>query len=118
MQLITEQDFNEVATKDKYYQDRWGYISEVIELARGVEAKRVLEIGPYKLPIFKDSETMDIAKEYPGLTYQQDAMIIPYQFEDKAFDLLVASQCLEHLHPKQKEVFAEWRRIAKTIKAM
>jgi len=115
MQLITEEDFNQVLKKDKYFKDRWGYISEVIEFVRPIEAKRVLEVGPYKLPIFKDSETMDLVKEYPGLTYQQDAMVTPYQFKDKEVDLLVAMQSLEHLHPKQKEVFAEWRRIAKTI---
>ena len=116
MQLITEEDFNQVLKKDKYYKDRWGYLSEVIEFVKSVpDVSKVLEVGVYKLPIYKDSETMDIVKDYAGLTYQQDAMVTPYQFKDKEFDLLVALQSLEHLHPKQKEVFAEWRRIAKTI---
>lgn len=115
MELITKEDFNRVLASDIYYKDRWEYISEVIKFAREVAPKRVLEIGPYKLPIFKDSETMDIVKNYPGLTYLADATDLPYQFEGKSFDLLVAMQCLEHLHPMQREVFSEWRRIAKTI---
>lgn len=114
MKPITEQDFNEILKKDKYYQDRWGYFKDVIDLIGDING-RVLEIGVYKLPIFKDSETMDISKYYDELTYQQNAEDVPYQFGNKEFDLLVALQCLEHLHPHQKEVFNEWSRIAKTI---
>jgi len=114
MQFITEADFNEVLAKDKYYQNRWGYFKQVIDMIGDFEG-RVLEIGVHKLPIFKDSETMDIVKNYEGLTYQRDATILPYHFEDKEFDLLVSLQCLEHLHPHQKAVFEEWSRIAKVI---
>lgn len=115
MNFITEQDFNETARTAPYYQDRWGYFNAVIEMAKKVNPKSILEIGVFKLPVCRDSDTMDIKSDSDRLTFLQDAKQTPYNVKDKRYDLLIAMQTLEHMHPEQKKVFAEWKRIAKVV---
>lgn len=116
MEFISQSEFEKLVDVCPYFKDRWGYYQKVIEWAKAENPNTILEIGVYKMPIAKESDTMDIEPHFATLTYQRDAMQIPYEFiPDKKYDLLVAMQCLEHLHPKQKEVFQEWKRIAKTI---
>lgn len=117
METITNDDYLKALSKDEYYRGRWGYYEAVIDFIKGIEFENCLEIGCKSLPIIKGSQTMDIERKTGQiLTYEYNATKLPYDFiKDKQFDLLVALQTLEHLHPMQKEVFGEWKRIAKNI---
>ena len=107
-----------------YYKGRWAYISRVIAriaLLEGIE--RVLELGPGPVnrSIVSGADTMGIRNFPPlkgkegRLTFLHDATRTPWPFPDKSYDLFIALQVFEHLGTRQREAFAEARRVARHI---
>lgn len=114
----------ETFLRTPYNSDRWGYTSIVIEKARSIEgAQRVLELGPGPMNrgIVDGSDTMGISNFKPlkglegRLTIKHDACQTPWPIADKAYDLFLALQVFEHLDGRQREAFAEAKRVARHI---
>lgn len=118
--LLTKDIFEKLDKHDKYYtNERWLHFSEVISLIKQFDKiDNVLEIGPYKSPFFKNSDIMDIVRyEYPfdiNLFIKHDCSKVPFPVDDKKYDLVIASQVLEHLgiRGQQVKVFDEIERIS------
>lgn len=107
----------------KYYQGRWAYFSEVVEIIKGQkDINRVLELGPSFMPVVKDCNIMlkpEIDNWGRPITkasseYLHDATEIPWPVNDKEYDLFIALQVWEHLADKKKEAFKEVMRISRS----
>lgn len=57
---MTHEDYQLLLKGDlgKYYEGRWEYFKEVIEIIKNEEIKSVLEIGPAQEPIVKNCDVM------------------------------------------------------------
>ena len=120
--FLTFEDIQSI--DDKYYtKRRWNnYYKEIIEILENLsDINKVLEIGPYKAPFVVNSDVID-KKDYSDYfpfkineVIIHDASIVPYPVEDKKYDLIIASQVLEHLgyRGQQVDVFKEMARISK-----
>jgi hypothetical protein len=113
LEPITYQEFTEVEKKDAYFKGRWRYLSIVVDLVQKIQPESVLELGPYRLPLVKGEDTMDIVKVLENLTYLHDATKIPWPIADKEYDLFISCEVWEHLGDKQKEAFQEAMRISR-----
>lgn len=122
--LLDKETFNEMIKKDDYYIHRWEYQKIIIdELKRMIDVDKVLEIGPYKLPLLKGEDVIDIIDYRNDFPYEinefirHDCKVFPYPIEDKKYDLVIASQVLEHLgiRGEQKAVFDEIERISRKL---
>lgn len=113
-EYIDRETFLNAPGRHKYFRDRWGFTSMVIERMRAMEPiGKVLELGPGPtgMPIIKGSTTMDhMPKFNPTVLY--DARVVPWPFGAKEFDLFVALQAFEHLNGRQRAAFDEVRRVA------
>ena len=109
---------------DKYYDKRrWdNYYKEIMELLEDIpELNTVLELGPYKAPLVVNSDVIDLKdySEYFPIEFNEvivhDCRIVPYPCEDKKYDVVIASQVLEHLgyDGQQADIFKEMARISK-----
>ncbi|WP_461462337.1 hypothetical protein [Methanobrevibacter sp.] len=102
--ILTKEIFNEVEKNIPYYENRWDYFSEIIEQLRKLDdIHHVLEFGPYKLPLVKGEDIIDITDEYSkDYPYEINKLIThnccryPLPIEDKSYDLVIASQVVEH----------------------
>lgn len=109
---------------DKYYnRRRWNvYYEDMInELKKFSNINTVLEMGPYKAPFIENSDIID-KKDYSeyfpfkiNKVIIHNCSIVPYPIEDKKYDLVIASQVLEHLGytGQQVDIFKELARISK-----
>lgn len=124
--LLTKEIFEEkILKKDDYYKGRWIYMEEIIEQVSKMDnINTVLELGPYKSPLVRGEDVMDLytkaSEDYPypiGNFIQHDCSQVPYPIEDKKYDLIIACQVLEHFGIKgeQVEVFNEFERISKKV---
>jgi hypothetical protein len=113
MRLITRADFEVMERQDPYFRGRWAYYSEIIEIVEAFDRlpESCLEIGAYRLPVSPDSDTLDITRWLPNLTYHHDAGKTPWPI-DRGYDLAIALQVWEHLGGSQEEAFGELRRVA------
>jgi hypothetical protein len=113
LQPISRSDFDAMARQDPYFRGRWIYYEEIIELVESLSPppQSCLEIGAYRLPLFRDSDTLDFKEHRPGLTYLHDAREVPWPV-DREYDLAIALQVWEHLGDRQVEAFSELRRVA------
>lgn len=125
--FLTKYHINLLSKKDSYYNVRWKYYNEVIQILKRlsiggetVHNKKILELGPYKSPLIEGSDVMDITNDYVSdyplrcnNFYEHDCSKIPYPVKDK-YDLIVACQVLEHLgiYGEQKNIFNEFERIS------
>ena len=107
---------------DAYYdEERWTifYAPMIEELKKLPNFDSVLEIGPYKAPLIENSDVIDISDFSGNFPFNinnviiHDCSKIPYPIEDKKYDLVIASQCLEHFgyFGEQVGVFKELARI-------
>ena len=113
MQFITENDFRSAAGDDSYYDpSRWDLYAEVIRILKNIPCQRILEIGPYKMPLVPNADTMDIRAELSP-TIVHDAGEAPWPVADKSYDAVVALQVWEHLEGRQVEAFREVQRTAR-----
>ena len=120
--LLTKSIFDEMAKEDSYFSGRWDYIEEILlELSKLDDCFNILEMGPYKLPLVKGEDVIDInaafKSYYPieiNKFIQFDCSKTPYPIKDKEYDLVIACQVLEHLgiHGEQKNIFDELERIS------
>lgn len=109
---------------DPYYDElRWDiYYEEMInELKNFKNIDSVLEIGPYKAPFIENSDVIDridFSEYFPHKVNEvivHDCTKLPYPIPDKKYDLVIASQVLEHLgyEGEQVEIIKEIARISK-----
>lgn len=100
-------------------QDRWKYMSVVVEELKTINPISVLELGAYKINLTSISDNMDKRIDFidsnniNNKKYIQDAINLPWNIPDKYYDVFVALQVFEHLENKQSEVFEEVKRISK-----
>jgi hypothetical protein len=113
LEAISYRDFIEVEKKDSYYKGRWGYFSIVVDLIKTINPAGALELGPYRLPLLKGEDTMDIVRVLDNLTYFHDATKTPWPISNKKYDLFICCEVWEHLGDKQKDAFREVLRIAR-----
>lgn len=122
-EFLNKEHIIELSKTDDYYAEgRWEHFEEVLNYIKLIdslnEIGNVLEIGPYRTPFIIDCDVMDIkAHEIPfkiNKFIKHDCSKTPFPIEDKAYDLVIASQVLEHLgiYGEQKEVFNEIERIS------
>lgn len=106
----------------KYYEGRWEYFKEVIEIIKNENIKSVLEIGPAQEPIVKNCDVMvkpedDMWGKPENKFFKEclvhDATESPWSISDKQYDLVIALQVWEHLEDKQKQAFQEVMRVSK-----
>lgn len=109
MEATTHQQFVKAAGEKPYLEGRWEYYGETIEIARRLNPKSILEVGPGSLQLFPGADSLDRWKKHKP-TYRHDATIVPWPIADKAYDLIIASQVFEHFNGRQREAFAELRR--------
>jgi hypothetical protein len=104
-----------------YYRGRWAYMSiALVEAGRLIKRRKLqtaLELGAPVRPIIAGAHVMDyIARPEldPSVPVTiHDATVVPWPFQDKAYDLFLALQVFEHLRDQQREAFLEVRRIAR-----
>lgn len=113
METVTYPEFVILQEKDPYYNGRWEYFKEVIDIIKKDQPQSVLELGANTFPIVKESDSMDKNPWLPRLTYHHDANTFPWPIKDSKYDLFIALQVWEHLGSKQKEAFKEVMRISR-----
>lgn len=122
--LMTYEDYRLLLKGDlgRYYEGRWEYFKEVLDIIKSEKVESVLEIGPAQEPIVKNCDVMikpgdDMwgrpKNEFFQKEYLHDATEKPWPIEDKYYDLVVALQVWEHLDNKQSKAFREVMRISK-----
>lgn len=103
----------------KTLEERWEYTSTVIWHLRQLQPRTALELGTNGLSLMRFSDTMalreqDVDPENRGnRIYLHDARKCPWPIADKQYDVFVALQVLEHLGPRQIDIFSEIRRISR-----
>ncbi len=103
-----------LAKQDRYWRGRWSYLSRVAQMLHALPDGRVLEIGPYNLPLVPGSTVMDLTAEHCPAAVVHDADQTPWPFADAAFEVALALQVWEHLRRPQ-EAFQELRRVSRRI---
>jgi hypothetical protein len=89
---------------------RAGYYAEAARYVDQARHRRILECGPFMVPLVKGADTLDVRDDISA-TWVHDATVLPWPVEDRAYDLVVALQFLEHMEGRQAEVFEEMRRV-------
>ena len=115
--------FDEVERENHYFSGRWNYYSEIINILNEFyDIHSVLEFGPYILPFVKGTDIIDQTDEYLndypfeiGKLMVHNCTRFPLPVEDKAYDLVIACQVMEHfgMVGQQVEFFNELERISK-----
>ncbi|MDZ4241922.1 MAG: hypothetical protein U1D99_03755 [Candidatus Omnitrophota bacterium] len=126
IETLTWTAYEENALKNpawKSYRARWSYHAVAIEIVKSLDIsspRGVLEIGPFGANVIQGSDTMDLPSgewrmpDY-GRTIRHDARSIPWPFQEKRYELLIALRVWHHLAPFQEEAFREAKRIAHHI---
>jgi len=99
------------------YESRWEYISKVVDEVTVINPKKSLEIGTGGIQILETSDSIDkdikkIDNTSVGKKFLFDCQSLPWPFENKAYDVVIALQVLEHLSPNQRNIFNEIKRIS------
>ena len=99
------------SNKSKYWDNRWdNYLKDVAAIVSKLDVTKVLEVGTNGISLCIGSETLDIKE---GATYHYSITDTPLPFEDKNFDLIIATQVWEHLEGGQQRAFKEVLRLSK-----
>lgn len=114
MNAITKEEFWSLAETNKYLRPRWEYSKMVIDHIQKSGFNSCLEIGPRYLPLFSDSDTLDIKQEPAcrSVDYLWDCSNAPWPIADKSYDVVVALQVWEHVR-RPKKAFREVKRISR-----
>ncbi len=125
IKTMTYKEFLDITQKPygSYYDGRWAYFSEVIKLVEEIQPNMVLELGPSMHPVVKESDIIikpgddkwGEPDKWGGSKYYYDAVVTPWPFEDKAYNLFIGLQVWEHLDNKQNLVFREAMRVSNHI---
>lgn len=127
MKFLTEEDIYKIRKSsdynNRYYRNRWEYLKEIIDQIKKMDdIVSTLEMGPFRSPLVVGGDIIDITdsnlKFYPfevGKVIKHDCSVTPYPIDDKTYDLVIASQVLEHLglYGEQSKVFNELKRISR-----
>jgi len=113
VEVITRADFDATEAADPYYRHRWPYLRQAAAWARELAPRCAIELGPYRLPILPEADTMDRCSHPRPPTILHDAMIAPWPIQDRAYDLFIALQVWEHLGSSQAAAFREVQRVAR-----
>lgn len=120
--VLTKDIYDNVVKSDSYYEGRWRYFNDIIdELKKLKDCYNILEMGPFKLPLVKGEDVIDLhdyTKSFPikvNKLIKHNCISVPYPIEDKEYDLVISCQVLEHLgiFGEQKKIFDELERISK-----
>jgi len=121
--LMTHEDYQELlkGKLGSYYEGRWEYFKEVIDIIKNEEINSVLEIGPAQEPIVNNCDMMikpedDMwgrPEKGTSKEYLYDATEKNWPIKDKHYDLVLALQVWEHLDNKQSRAFREVMRVSK-----
>lgn len=124
VELMTKNDFNMLlnSSMSEYYEGRWEYFKEVIDIIKLKKPENALELGPAKHTIIKNCDIMVHPEEdswgrpenFIGKIYYFNATEKPWPISDKKYDLFLALQVWEHLDHKQSRAFREVMRISKS----
>jgi len=124
MQTMNYEDFQNLLNDPlrNYYEGRWEYYKEVINIVNQINPMSVLELGPGQHTIVKQSDVMvkpeDDAWGRPinetGKLMLLDATEKPWPIGDKEYELFIALQVWEHLGNKQSRAFREVMRVSKS----
>lgn len=110
MKYLTRADFDAIAAKDSYYKiERWHLYEAAMAVIQGIGPSTVLELGPYRLPIVVESDTMDRRANLEP-TIVHDACVTPWPI-NRHYDVFIALQVWEHLSNPQ-QAFQEVRSLA------
>ncbi|MCK9319664.1 hypothetical protein [Methanoculleus sp.] len=110
MKYLTKQDFDTLEARNDYFKGRWDYFDIVINMAKKIEPKSVLEVGTGGCKLIEESKVVDISNSNNGFTYNVDYLIdITKDLHkiEKRFDLIICLQVLEHLEGKENKTFNE-----------
>ncbi len=110
METLTKPEYDLLLEQDNYYRNRWNYFSIVTEWINYLNPDTVLEAGPYRQPICKNCDTIDINNTF-NPTFCFDLGITPWPI-DKKYDLFIALQVWEHVK-NPIGAFKEVKRISK-----
>ena len=120
--VLTKDTYDNIVSSDNYFEGRWEYFNDIIkELKKLKDCFKILEIGPYKLPLVEGEDVIDRDNFRESFPYEinklifHDCSIVPYPIKDKEYDLVIACQVLEHLglFGEQRNIFDELERISK-----
>lgn len=122
--ILTKEKILNLQKEDPYYDEaKWKFFYKPVieELKKLEEIETVLEMGPYKAPFIENCDVLDYQDLSDSFASKVNKVIIhdcrktPFPIEDKTYDLLIASQILEHLgyEGEQVEIFKEIARISK-----
>lgn len=119
MNFITYDEYKKriAELKSNYWNEgaeyRWKYISRVIELAKEIKPRSVIEAGTSGIMLSKPDLT-NIEQYETTTDFCGDLNIVPFGIspEDSTYDLFIALQTWEHLD-NQAEAFREVMRISK-----
>ena len=112
---ITQKDLISCIRNKSYLDGRWLYMKKVISFVQKKKYKTCLEVGPSSLPLFHDSDILDVEQlcKRP-LTYQHDCNEVPWPIKSNTYDVAIALQVWEHLL-NHRNAFGEISRVAKTV---
>lgn len=98
---------------------RWNYMKDVINELNNIRPNSGIEIGTNMISLMdgSDSIALEIETVDPdninNNNYIMDARNVPWNIENKKYDVFVGLQVFEHLSPNQSEIFKEIERISK-----
>jgi len=114
---------------NRTWEGRWKYMHPVIKEIPSLKPVsivqlgnnfKILELGAYKINLTNISDNMDLEYDFidpdnrNNKMYIQDAINLPWNIENKYYDVFIALQVFEHFeNEKQSEVFKEVMRVSK-----
>ena len=96
-----------------YSRDRWEYMRQARLMVESIAGWRMLEVGPRRIPLGRGGWRMDIEDYGLFPTQIHDAGVAPWPYDDDTMDVVVMLQVLEHLQGRQREAWAEVRRVGR-----
>jgi hypothetical protein len=117
---MREPEYLTLVRRSRYYRGRWPYMSVACaaadDLIERYRLRTALELGPHLSPIVVGADVMDVSPSADLRGHRHvivhDATAVPWPIEDRAYGLFVGLQVFEHLRDRQREAFAEVRRVA------
>jgi hypothetical protein len=96
-------DAAQAAEPSYYVEERWPLYHQAIGIASGLASagEQILEIGPYRLPLFARSTILDRERHEaivpsPRDVYERDAGNLPWPIKSRRFKVCIALQVFEH----------------------
>jgi hypothetical protein len=97
---------------------RWKYTEIVTNELKKINPITSIEMGTNKISLMDFSDTISLELDtvdpdnLKNKNYIFDARKVPWDIPTKKYDVFVALQVMEHLSPKQEDIFSEIKRIS------